>query len=163
MLSIIVAYTDKDRVIGLNGELPWKLPEDLNFFRQTTINHTIIMGRKTFESLPKVLPGRKHIVLTRDKSYTVDDEMVEVEHNLDKVFKKLKYDKDEHFVIGGAEIYDYAIKYANKIYATVLYEKFDGDAHFPEVSDKYWIRDTASDIHVSKTGIVYSFLTYRRK
>ena len=163
MLSIIVAYTDKDRVIGLNGELPWKLPEDLNFFRQTTMNHTIIMGRKTFESLPKVLPGRKHIVLTRDKSYTVDDEMVEVEHNLDKVFKKLKYDKDEHFVIGGAEIYDYAIKYANKIYATVLYEKIDGDAHFPEVSDKYWIRDTASVIHVSKTGIVYSFLTYRRK
>lgn len=163
MLSIIVAYTDKDRVIGLNGELPWKLPEDLNFFRQTTMNHTIIMGRKTFESLPKVLPGRKHIVLTRDRSYTVNNEMVEVEHNLDKVFKKLKYDKDEHFVIGGAEIYDYAIKYANKIYATVLYEKIDGDAHFPEVSDKYWIRDTASDIHVSKTGTVYSFLTYRRK
>lgn len=163
MLSIIVAYTDKDRVIGLNGELPWKLPEDLIFFRQTTMNHTIIMGRKTFESLPKVLPGRNHIVLTRDRSYTVDDEMVEVEHNLDKVFKKLKYDKDEHFVIGGAEIYNYAIKYANKIYATVLYEKFDGDAHFPEVSDKYWVRDTASDIHVSKTGIVYSFLTYRRK
>lgn len=163
MLSIIVAYTDKDRVIGLNGELPWKLPEDLNFFRQTTMNHTIIMGRKTFESLPKVLPGRKHIVLTRDRTYTVDDEMVKVEYNLDKVFKKLKYDKDEHFVIGGAEIYNYAIKYANKIYATVLYEKFDGDAHFPEVSDKYWVRDTASDIHVSKTGTVYSFLTYRRK
>ena len=105
MLSIIVAYTDKDRVIGLNGELPWKLPEDLNFFRQTTMKHTIIMGRKTFESLPKVLPGRNHIVLTRDKSYTVDDEMVEVEHNLDKVFKKLKYDKDEHFVIGGLHNY----------------------------------------------------------
>ena len=69
------------------------------------------------------------------------------------------YDGKEHT----KKAVDYAIKYANKIYATVLYEKLDGDTHFPEVSEKYWVRDTASDIHVSKTGIVYSFLTYRRK
>ena len=96
MLSLIVAIAEND-VIGGDNKLLWHLSEDLKRFKEITMNKTIIMGRKTFESLPKVLPGRKHIVLTRDRTYTVDDEMVTVEYNLDKVFKKLKYDKDAYY------------------------------------------------------------------
>lgn len=164
MLNIIVACTDKENVIGKDNKLPWNLPEDLQHFKEITMGKTIVMGRKTFESLPKVLPGRHHIVLTRNREYKVNNPNVEVViGNINNIFKKMKYSEEEYFIIGGAEIYKIAIKFADKIYLTRIYERIEGDTYFPNLSSKYWIIENNSDFKVSKiTGIVYTFEEYIR-
>lgn len=164
MLNIIVACTDNENVIGKDNKLPWNLPEDLQHFKEITMGKTIVMGRKTFESLPKVLPGRHHIVLTRNQNYKVNDPNVEVvTGNINNIFKKMKYSENEYFIIGGAEIYKTGIKFADKIFLTRIYENIEGDTHFPNLSNKYWIIKNNSDIKVSKiTGIVYAFEEYIR-
>lgn len=165
MLNIIVACTDKENVIGKDNKLPWNLPEDLQHFKEITMGKTIVMGRKTFESLPKVLPGRHHIVLTRNQNYKVNNPNVEVvTGNINNIFKKMKYSEDEYFIIGGAEIYKIGIKFADKIYLTRIYEHIEGDAYFPTINDKYWNISSMSQIIVSKqTGIIFSYEEYCRR
>lgn len=165
MLNIIVACTDKENVIGKDNKLPWNLPEDLQHFKEITMGKTIVMGRKTFESLPKVLPGRHHIVLTRNQNYKVNNPNVEVvTGNINNIFKKMKYSEDEYFIIGGAEIYKIGIKFADKIYLTRIYEHIEGDAYFPTINDKYWNISSMSQIIVSKqTGLIFSYEEYCRR
>lgn len=165
MLNIIVACTDKENVIGKDNKLPWHLPEDLQHFKEITMGKTIVMGRKTFESLPKVLPGRHHIVLTRNQNYKVNNPNVEVvTGNINNIFKKMKYSENEYFIIGGAEIYKSGIKFADKIYLTRIYENIEGDAYFPTIEDKYWNISSMSQIIVSKqTGIIFSYEEYCRR
>lgn len=165
MLNIIVACTDKENVIGKDNKLPWNLPEDLQHFKEITMGKTIVMGRKTFESLPKVLPGRHHIVLTRNQNYKVNNPNVEVvTGNINNIFKKMKYSEDEYFIIGGAEIYKIGIKFADKIFLTRIYEHIEGDAYFPMINDKYWNISSMSQIIVSKqTGIIFSYEEYCRR
>ena len=165
MLNIIVACTDKENVIGKDNKLPWNLPEDLQHFKEITMGKTIVMGRKTFESLPKVLPGRHHIVLTRNQNYKVNNPNVEiVTGNINNIFKKMKYSEDEYFIIGGAEIYKIGIKFADKIFLTRIYENIEGDAYFPMINDKYWNISSMSQIIVSKqTGIIFSYEEYCRR
>ena len=165
MLNIIVACTDKENVIGKDNKLPWNLPEDLQHFKEITMGKTIVMGRKTFESLPKVLPGRHHIVLTRNQKYKVNNPNVEVvTGNINNIFKKMKYSEDEYFIIGGAEIYKIGIKFADKIYLTRIYEHIEGDAYFPTINDKYWNISSMSQIIVSKqTGLIFSYEEYCRR
>ena len=165
MLNIIVACTDKENVIGKDNKLPWNLPEDLQHFKEITMGKTIVMGRKTFESLPKVLPGRHHIVLTRNQNYKVNNPNVEVvTGNINNIFKKMKYSEDEYFIIGGAEIYKIGIKFADKIFLTRIYENIEGDAYFPTINDKYWNISSMSQIIVSKqTGIIFSYEEYCRR
>ena len=165
MLNIIVACTDKENVIGKDNKLPWNLPEDLQHFKEITMGKTIVMGRKTFESLPKVLPGRHHIVLTRNQNYKVNNPNVEVvTGNINNIFKKMKYSEDEYFIIGGAEIYKIGIKFADKIFLTRIYEHIEGDAYFPTINDKYWNISSMSQIIVSKqTGLIFSYEEYCRR
>ena len=165
MLNIIVACTDKENVIGKDNKLPWNLPEDLQHFKEITMGKTIVMGRKTFESLPKVLPGRHHIVLTRNRENKVNNPNVEaVTGNINNIFKKMKYSEDEYFIIGGAEIYKIGIKFADKIYLTRIYEHIEGDAYFPTINDKYWNISSMSQIIVSKqTGLIFSYEEYCRR
>ena len=165
MLNIIVACTDKENVIGKDNKLPWNLPEDLQHFKEITMGKTIVMGRKTFESLPKVLPGRHHIVLPRNRKYKVNNPNVEVvTGNINNIFKKMKYSEDEYFIIGGAEIYKIGIKFADKIYLTRIYEHIEGDAYFPTINDKYWNISSMSQIIVSKqTGLIFSYEEYCRR
>ena len=165
MLNIIVACTDKENVIGKDNKLPWNLPEDLQHFKEITMGKTIVMGRKTFESLPKVLPGRHHIVLTRNRKYKVNNPNVEVvTGNINNIFKKMKYSEDEYFIIGGAEIYKIGIKFADKIFLTRIYEHIEGDAYFPTINDKYWNISSMSQIIVSKqTGLIFSYEEYCRR
>ena len=165
MLNIIVACTDKENVIGKDNKLPWNLPEDLQHFKEITMGKIIVMGRKTFESLPKVLPGRHHIVLTRNQNYKVNNPNVEVvTGNINNIFKKMKYSEDEYFIIGGAEIYKIGIKFADKIYLTRIYEHIEGDAYFPMINDKYWNISSMSQIIVSKqTGLIFSYEEYCRR
>ena len=103
MLSIIVAVAENN-IIGGDNKLLWHIPEDLKRFKEITSGNTIVMGRKTFESLPGVLPNRKHVIITRDKNYTVDNENVEVIHSLSEVINKYKNSHETAFIIGGGEI-----------------------------------------------------------
>ena len=136
MLSIIVAVA-KNNVIGKSNELLWRLPNDLKNFKEITMGHTIIMGRKTFESLPKILPGRKHIVLTRDKSAISQNRMVEVFNSVEALLDSLN-PQVEYFVIGGGEIYKALMPYCEKLYLTKVKGTFQGDTYFPEIDNSKW-------------------------
>lgn len=136
MLSIIVAKS-KNNVIGKDNKLIWNIPDDLKRFKKLTTNHTIIMGRKTFESLGRVLPNRKHIVLTNDENYTVDNPNVQIIHDEEEL-SKYEEDNQEHFVIGGAMIYKLLLPKCNKLYITEVEQEFEGDTFFPEIKQDEW-------------------------
>jgi dihydrofolate reductase len=138
MLSFVVAMSE-NYVIGKAGSLPWHLPEDLRKFKEITSSgsKTMIMGRKTFESLPKVLPGRKHIILTRDKNYKFDDANIEVIHHLEAL-KPYVDSKEEYFVIGGGELFSLLLPCTKRIYLTILHQDFEGDTYMPQFDPKNW-------------------------
>ena len=162
MLSIIVAVA-KNNVIGKDNKLIWHLPADLKRFKELTTGKTIIMGRKTFESLGRVLPNRKHIVLTKNKSWKYDDSQVKVITSIDELEKEIK-DEEENFVIGGASIYKMLMPYANKMYITKIEEEFEGDKFFPDIDEKEWnIIETKSGVKDDKNPYIYEYITYIRK
>ena len=162
MLSIIVAVAENN-VIGKDNKLIWHLPADLKRFKEITTGHTIIMGRKTFESLGRVLPNRKHVILCNNMEMNVEDENVEVLEDISMLDKYIQ-DTEEHFIIGGATIYKLLMPKANKIYLTLIHEKFDGDVYFPEISDEEWkIVDRTAGITDEKNPYNYEFITYVRK
>ncbi|MCR3921682.1 MAG: dihydrofolate reductase [Firmicutes bacterium] len=138
MLSFVVAIA-KNKVIGKDKDLAWHLPNDVRYFREITLSasKTMIMGRRTFESLPKVLPGRKHIVLTRDKEFQVDDENVQIIHSINDILSYVK-SSDEYFVIGGAQIFAMLFPYTTRMYLTKIHHNFAGDTFFPEYNPAEW-------------------------
>lgn len=138
MISIIVAF-DKNQLIGNGNRLPWHYQEDLNYFKKTTMNHDILMGRKTFESIlaytKRPLPGRHHLVLTHSQNYdfpevtTIDD--------LPEFLKSYPTEK-ELFIIGGSSVYEQALPYADRLYITRIDREFVGDVYFPTVDWTEW-------------------------
>ena len=161
MLSIIVAVA-KNNVIGKDNQLLWRLSNDLKNFKEITMGHTIIMGRKTFESLPKVLPGRKHIVLTRDKSFVVPNEMVEVFNSVTELLESLNPEM-EYFVVGGGEIYKTLMPYCEKLYLTKVKEEFKGDTYFPKIDNSQW-KEVSRIVGTvdEKNSIPHSFLVLEK-
>ena len=147
MISLIAAV-DKNNAMGKDNKLLFHIKEDLLFFKETTINHTIIMGRKTFESLPGVLPLRKHIILTRDKNYKVNDPQVKIESSLKSILEDLKDKDEEVFIIGGGEIFEQVMEsgLVDKIYLTIINKSVeDADTFFPQIpNDKFKVIDTKS-------------------
>jgi len=136
ILSLLVA-ADENNVIGKNNKLPWHLPNDLKYFKNLTWAMPIVMGRKTFESIGKALPGRKTIVITRNNNWQHAD--VKVIHSVTETIEAVKaYDVQEVFVIGGAEIFNAAINEANRIYLTRIHHQFEGDVYFPEINKNEW-------------------------
>lgn len=131
MLSIIVALNE-NFVIGNDNKLIWHFSEDLKRFKTITMGKTIIMGRKTFESLPGLLPGRKHIVITKNKNYS--HENVVIVHDINKIIE-LKDSSEENFIIGGGEIYKELLPYASKLYLTKVHSKQPGDTLFPKFNE----------------------------
>lgn len=128
----IIAAIGRNRELGKNNRLLWSLPEDMKRFKEKTLNHPVIMGRKTFESIGRALPNRTNIVVTRDRSYTASG--AEVFHDIGDAinFAKTK-DKEEVFIIGGGEIYSQALIFADKLYLTIVDADFpQADAFFPE-------------------------------
>jgi dihydrofolate reductase len=133
MISLIAAMS-KNRVIGKDGRLPWSLPDDLAYFKKITMGHPVIMGRKTFESLGKPLPGRENIVITENRNYQPKDCLTL--HSIDET---IAFCNDKNgFIIGGAQIYRQFLPYAEKLYITFIDEIFDGDSFFPEVNLEMW-------------------------
>lgn len=162
MLSIIAAISD-NYVIGKENKLIWHLPEDLKRFKELTTGHTIIMGRKTFESLGKVLPNRKHIVLTRDTNYHIDNENVEIVNDIEELEKYINAE-EENFVIGGAIIYRQLMAKVEKMYITRIHEKFEGDAYFPIINEEEWNKiECIQGIKNEENAYDYEFITYERK
>jgi dihydrofolate reductase len=126
MITIIAAAGENNE-LGKNNDLVWHLPDDFKRFKQITTGHHIIMGRKTFESFPKPLPNRTHIVITRNKNYKKDGAVVI--HSMEEALKIVKND-DQPFIIGGGEIYKIGMEYADKIELTKVHGKFEADTFF---------------------------------
>lgn len=137
-LNLIVAFSE-NRAIGKDNDLLWYLPEDLKRFKTLTINKPIIMGRKTFESLPHKLPNRKHIVITRDINYKLDDEDIIITNSLNKAINTdIVKQSEESFIIGGGEIYKQSIDLVDNMYITVVKGEYEGDTFFPEYNLSDW-------------------------
>ncbi|MFL0248021.1 dihydrofolate reductase [Candidatus Clostridium stratigraminis] len=163
MLSFVVAIADNN-VIGKDKSLAWYLPNDLKKFKDITMSgsKTMIMGRKTFESLPKVLPERRHIILTNNRDYKVIDENVKVVTNLDELKPYIEA-KEEYFVIGGGQIFKLLFPYTNKMYITEIHENFEGDTFFPEYDKTKWKAvEKREGIVDNKSKYKHTFLTLVR-
>ena len=139
-LSLIAAMAD-NLVIGIDGKIPWHLPEDLRNFKNITMGAPILMGRKTFQSIGRPLPGRQNYVLTHDRNFSASN--VKVFHNLDFAIKEIRAEasrkqSEDAFIIGGAEIYAHTINLADRLYLTEVHIKPEGDTWFPLINYDEW-------------------------
>ena len=161
MLSIIVAKA-KNNIIGKDNKLLWKLPADLKRFKELTTGHTIIMGRKTFDSLGKVLPNRKHIIFSQNQDLKIDDENVQIVHSMLEIQEYIE-NKEENFVIGGAMIYNLLMPYVTKMYVTEINQEFEGDAFFPKINTEIW-KETSRErgIKDEKNPLEYDYVIYEK-
>ncbi len=161
MLSLIVAKA-KNNIIGKNNSLIWHLPEDLKRFKALTTGHTIIMGRRTFESLGRVLPNRHHVILCNDMEMNVDNENVEILKDISEL-KDYIENNEENFIIGGATIYKLLMPYCNKMYITEIDKEFDGDVSFPEIDKTIW-KETSREIGPDdgENNFKYDYVIYEK-
>lgn len=161
MLSIIVGAC-RSSAIGRNGNLIHRVKEDLQFFKKTTMGHTIIVGRKTYESIPNRLPGRRVIVITSNKDYHCDvrDDIVVVD-NFNKAVE-ISGDEEEVFVIGGARVYKWAMEKADKIYLTIFNDFCGGDVFFPNIYRFQWNEISCKDF-IADNGLEYQRIVFVRK
>lgn len=161
MNIILVAAHAQNRVIGKNNELVWRLPKDFKHFKDLTMGHPMIMGRKTFESLGKPLPGRTSIIITRDNQY--QQESCVVVHSLQEAIEEAKKIDSEIYIIGGAQVYEQALPFATKMYLTEVKAIPEGDAYFPEFSKQEW-KETAREPFPKddKHDYAFDFVTWER-
>ena len=155
-LSLIVAKA-KNGVIGKDNQLIWHLSDDLKRFKALTMGHPIIMGRKTFESLPKVLPGRTHYVLTGNRNYQVPEGVL-LFHDAKALLAALP--EGENFLIGGARMYEELLPYVDTLYITEIEKDYEGDAYFPELDPSAW--DLTEKVE-GEGNIPHAFCTYKRR
>jgi dihydrofolate reductase len=157
----IIAAMDRNRLIGDKDRLPWHLPADLAHFKQVTMGKPIIMGRKTFESIGRPLPGRTNIVLTRSAEFHAEGVVT-----ADTLQQALDYaaTEDEVMIIGGSTIYELALPRADRLYLTYVDNSFEGDAWFPDFDPEQW-QIITSEVHSAdlKNSSAYRFVTYERK
>ena len=157
----IIAAVSINNVIGNKNKLIWNLPNDLKRFKKLTTGHSVIMGRKTFDSLPNPLPNRDNIVITRNTDYSNSN--VTVCSSIEDAINLTKTDT-QPFIIGGGEIYSQTINLADKIELTRVYKKFDGDAYFPEIPlDIFELINEERYNSNTQNEFDYSFLTYKKR
>lgn len=157
----MIAAAAENRALGKNNQLVWHLPNDFKRFKNLTTAHHIIMGRKTFESFPKPLPNRTHIIITRQADYQAEGCIVvdSIERAIEKCPKN-----EEAFIIGGGEIYQLALPFSDKIELTVVHHSFEADAFFPEIKlDDWELVNSDFQTKDEKHLYDYSFKTYIRK
>jgi len=159
-ISILVAMAS-NRTIGIDNTLPWRIPEDLKHFKALTMGHHLIMGRKTFESIGKPLPGRTTVVVSRDRGLKIDGCIVA--HSLQEAVAACANDP-QLFVVGGADIYAQALSLADTLYITEIQQDVIGDAWFPEFDQAKWL-EVSREICQQETPepLEYHFVEYRRK
>ncbi|MEI5907287.1 dihydrofolate reductase [Bacillus spongiae] len=160
MISYIWAM-DEQRLIGNQNAMPWHLPNDLANFKKTTLGSPIVMGRKTYDSLGRPLPGRDNIVLTRKNDFQVDG--VKVFHSIQAVIDYANEQTSEVFVIGGAEIFVMLQDYVSKLYVTEIHKTFEGDTYFPEWDWSQWtVKSSIEGTVNEKNKYPHTFLIYER-
>lgn len=159
MINMIVA-TSKNNQIGINNQLPWHISEDLKYFRQTTSGKTVLMGRKTFESIGRPLPNRKNIVLTRDMNFSAEG--VTVIHTLEDALELCKLEA-EIFIIGGGEIYSLFLPYADYLYITLVDKVINGDTDFPSYEDQFELIKSTPGETMTEDGHSFAFTVWKRK
>lgn len=158
MEKIIIAAVSENGVIGKDGDIPWHYPEDLEHFRDKTTSHSVIMGRKTYFSLPedyRPLPDRKNIVLSRSNPEVPDE--VELAESLEEAWRKAGEHSRKAFIIGGANVYEQALEEADRMILTEIHEEYDGDTYFPDWNEENWKevkRDDREEL---------SFVEYQRR
>lgn len=160
-IVIVVARADNG-VIGRDGDIPWHISSDLKRFRRVTMGKPMIMGRKTFESFPKPLPGRRHIVLTRDAGWQAEG--AEVVHSVAEAIETAQrsHENGEVAVIGGAEIYALFLPLAKRVELTEVHADYDGDTYMPALPESEWQERAREDIPAGDGEVAYSFVTLKR-
>ncbi|MCF8232621.1 MAG: dihydrofolate reductase [Bacteroidales bacterium] len=157
----IIAAMDRNRVLGQNNDIPWHIPHDLKRFKQITSGHTVIMGRKTFESLPGPLPKRRNIVITSREDYSPPG--VEVVKSIEDSIK-IADKKQENFVAGGANIYEQFLPFADKLYLTFIDAAYEGDTYFPVIDLSQWyLMEEEHHVTDDDKQIPFRYKTYQRK
>ena len=160
MISLIVAH-DPNRVIGYQNKLPWHIPGDLAYFKEKTMGKAMVMGRNTFESIGKALPGRKSIVVTRNPDYQAEGATVTT--SLIDAVQIAREHHEEVMVIGGEQIFRTILPNADRLYITFIQQSFTGDTYFPPYKEDEWILvDTSKEMKTSD-GTTYIYLVYDRK
>ena len=161
MTISIIAAISENNAIGKDNKLPWHLPADLKHFKSLTIGHHIIMGRKTFESIGKPLPGRTTIIITRKTGYKADGCIIV--SSIENAISAVKNDS-ECFIIGGAEIFNQTVPLADKIYLTRIHQHIEGDTFFPDIAPGLWNKISEERNNPDeKNEYDYSFITYSKK
>jgi len=156
----LIAAMDQKRLIGADNDMPWRLPADLAYFKKVTMGHPVVMGRKTFESIGRPLPGRENIVITRNADLHLDG--VTIVTSLDELQNASA--SKEVFVIGGGEVYKQTMAVADRLYITHIEETFEGDTHFPEIDVSVWKEVSRTPgIRDEKNPYSYSFVVYERR
>ena len=161
IVSIIVAVAQNE-VIGKENQLPWHLPADMKYFKQTTSGHCIIMGRKTFDALGKPLPNRTNIIITRQEDFSVESCVVvnQLQHAIDYA---RDCGEEECFIIGGGDIFIQALIWTDRIYLTRIHQDFEGDTFFPALNNGDWNEiSVAKHLPDEKNKFAYSFIVYER-
>ena len=153
----MIAAVGKNLELGKNNDLIWHFKEDMKFFKETTLGHTVIMGRKTFESLPKALPNRLNVVITSDKGYKAENAVV-----VSSVEEALKYcENDEAFILGGGMIYKELLPYADKLYLTEIEDSCeDADTYFPSFNKEKYNRTVLKSLY--ENSIAFSHIIYEK-
>ncbi|MBO7276856.1 MAG: dihydrofolate reductase [Bacteroidales bacterium] len=162
MISLIVAIA-QNNAIGKDNDLLWHLSEDLKYFKKTTNERTVVMGRKTWESLPfKPLKNRRNIVVSSQKYYHIEG--AELFDDVNKVLEALKEEKDEVFCIGGASLYKALLPKADKLYVTRVYKDFEADVFFPEIDEQKWeIKRLSPMLYDQKEDLSFRFEVWEKK
>ena len=156
IISAIVAMAS-NRVIGNRGDIPWKIPGEQQMFKEITLGHTVIMGRKTYESIGRPLPGRTNIVITRQSDYQAAGCIIA--HDLDGALRSCPNEEKEAFICGGGQLYHEALPVTDRIYLTLLTREVNGDTYFPEISE--------TQFKITKSEYIdgvepYNFFVYER-
>ena len=160
MISFVVAI-GQNNVMGKDNAIPWHIPADLKFFKKVTMGHPIVMGRKTYDSIGKPLPGRENIIMTRNQNYA--QEGCTVIHTIEELLK-LEEKNEEVCVIGGAEIFKITFPHADRLYLTKINHEFEGDTFFPDFDESEWkIISEEKGPKDEKNPYDYTFFIYERK
>ena len=161
-MIIQIAAASENNVLGNDNKLVWHLPDDSKRFKQITTGHYIIMGRKTFESFPKPLPNRTHVVITRQKNYAVPEGCIVV-NSLEEALE-ISPKNEPVFIVGGAEIYRQSLSISDKIELTRVHASCEGDAFYPEIDARIW-KITAEDFHPKdeKHAFDFTYITYQKR
>ena len=161
MKITLVAAIASNNVIGKKNSLPWNIPEDLKRFKQLTSGHTILMGRKTFDSIGRPLPNRQNIVMTKDENF--EKEGIKVINDFDEALELIKESNEDIFVIGGSKIYELFEPVANSLAITRILKDFEGDAFFPDINWDLWQIEKEENFFDEKSNIECKLIEYSKK